>query len=138
MTATAYVITERISGDDISFLTWGMLKALERRGIEVGSHTVTHAELPSLPDAVALRELIRSRRALEDHLGHPVQWFAYPAGKFSPHAVQLVRQAGYVLAVTTEPGPDQHARQPLELHRYEVLDSTHVSGLAALLAGSRG
>ena len=133
MTATAYVITERISGDDISFLTWGMLQALERRGIEIGSHTVTHAELPSLPDPVALRELIRSRRVLEEHLGHPVQWFAYPAGKFNPHDVQLVRQAGYVLAVTTQTGPDQHARQPFELHRYEVLDTTGVRGLASML-----
>jgi hypothetical protein len=32
----------------------------------------------------------------------------------------------------------QSAQAPLELHRYEILDSTHVSGLAALLAGARG
>ena len=133
MPATAYVITERISGKDISFLTWGMLKGLERRGIEIGSHTVTHAELPSLPDSVALQELIRSRRALEEHLRHPVQWFAYPAGKFDEHSVQLVRQAGYVLAVTTRPGAVQRARDPLVLHRYEVLRTTTVAALAALL-----
>lgn len=133
MQATAYVITGRISNGDTSFLTWGRLKALERNGIEIGSHTVDHLELPGLSDAAARRQLVLSRRALERHLGHPVQWFAYPAGAFDPRTVSLVRSAGYVLAVTTRPGATQDARLPLELHRFEVLDSTGVRGLASLL-----
>ncbi len=133
MPATAYVITDRISGPDSSFLTWGNLRALEQRGIAIGSHTVTHTELTLLPDAQALLELRRSRATLEKHLGHPVQWFAYPAGAEDARIVRLVREAGYVLAVTTHPGSVQHANHPLELHRFEILDSTHVSGLAALL-----
>src|SRR3954451_1265898 len=44
MPATAYVITERISGPDPSFLTWRMLRALERRGFDIGSHTITHRD----------------------------------------------------------------------------------------------
>ena len=74
-------------------------------------------------------------RALEHHLHHPVQSFAYPAGKFNEHSEELARQAGYVLAVTTRPGATQDARAPFALHRYEVLDTTGVRGLAALLAG---
>jgi peptidoglycan/xylan/chitin deacetylase (PgdA/CDA1 family) len=131
--ATAYVITSRISGSDTSFLTWPQLALLERRGIEIGSHTVHHLELPGLSDAAAFHELVASRRALEQHLHHPVQWFSYPAGAFDARSVALVRRAGYVLAVTTRPGSLQEARHPLELHRYEVLDSTGVAGLAAIL-----
>ena len=59
----------------------------------------------------------------------------YPAGKFNEHSEELARQAGYVLAVTTQPGATQDARAPFALHRYEVLDTTGVRGLAALLAG---
>jgi peptidoglycan/xylan/chitin deacetylase (PgdA/CDA1 family) len=135
MPATAYVITSRISNGDVSFLSWAQLHALEQSGIEIGSHTVHHAELPSLSDPAALQELIQSRHALEQHLGHPVQWFAYPAGKFDARSEELARQAGYVLAVTTQPGAAQSARAPLALHRYEVLDTTGVSGLAAMLRG---
>jgi peptidoglycan/xylan/chitin deacetylase (PgdA/CDA1 family) len=135
MRATAYVITSRISGPDPSFLTWGRLHTLERHGFDIGSHTVNHRELTMLPDAEALRVLTQSRRALEQHLGHPVQWFAYPAGAFSAHAAALVRKAGYVLAVTTQPGALQSAQVPLELHRYEILDSTGVAGLRAILGG---
>ena len=135
MPATAYVITSRISNGDVSFLTWAQLEALEKSGVEIGSHTVHHSELPSLSDPTALQELIQSRRALEQHLHHPVQSFAYPAGKFNEHSEGLARQAGYVLAVTTQPGATQDARAPFALHRYEVLDTTGVRGLAALLAG---
>ncbi len=133
MHATAYVITSRISGPDPSFLTWGQLKSLERRGFDIGSHTVHHTELPAVSATVATAELVDSRRVLERHLGHPVQWFAYPAGRFDGATAALVQQAGYVLAVTTQPGATQQGRAPLELHRYEILDTTGVSGLRTIL-----
>ena len=133
MPATAYVITDRISNGDPSFLTWRELRALDDNGVAVGSHTVTHPDLTSLDDAQALAELTRSRLALQKHLGRPVQWFAYPAGAEDARIVGLTRRAGYVLAVTTQPGSVQSAADPLELHRYEILDTTHVTGLAELL-----
>ena len=138
MPATAYVITSRISNGDPSFLTWAMLRTLEGHGVTVGSHTVTHPDLTTLDDGRALVELRESRRVLRRHLHRPVQWFAYPAGAEDARIVGLVRRAGYVLAVTTKPGSLQSAQAPLELSRYEVLNSTHVNGLAALLSGPRG
>jgi len=133
MPATAYVITGRTSGPDSSFLTWDELRLLERDGFTIGSHTVHHLELTQLPPALALQELVVSRRALERRLGHAVQWLAYPAGRENAEVVALARRAGYLLAVTTMPGDLQSALHPLELHRYEVLDATGVRGLAAML-----
>lgn len=138
MHGTAYVITSRISNGDPSFLTWGQLHVLQKHGVAIGSHTVTHPDLTALSDAQAFAELRDSRRTLERHLGRPVRWFAYPAGREDARIVGLVHRAGYLLAVTTQPGAVQSSQTPLELHRYEILDSTHVTGLAALLAGARG
>jgi len=45
--------------------------------------------------------------------------------------VAFARRAGYALAVTTQPGADQHADNVLRLHRYEILDTTGVADLAA-------
>ena len=132
--ATEFVITGRVSGPDSSFLTWPELARLEAAGVAIGSHTRTHADLPSLPLAQALAQLRDSRRALERHLGHPVQWFAYPFGMTSPAVVKLVQRAGYVLAMTEQPGNIQSARAPLLLRRDEVLDTTSVAGVAAMLA----
>ncbi len=56
-----------------------------------------------------------------------------PGRAETPHAARLVAEAGYVLAVTTQPGVAQRADRPCALHRYEIQDTTGVSGLAALL-----
>jgi peptidoglycan/xylan/chitin deacetylase (PgdA/CDA1 family) len=137
MPATVYVITERLIGAP-DFLTPAMLRRLERLGGEIGSHTVTHAELTDLSDARALSELVRSRKALEQRLGHPVQWLAYPCGAVDDRVAALAERAGYVLAVTTRSAFDQDAQHPLELARVRVLDSTGAEGLAGLLAGVTG
>jgi peptidoglycan/xylan/chitin deacetylase (PgdA/CDA1 family) len=133
MRATAYVISSRTTNGDRVFLMWRQLRMLERRGIEIGSHTVTHAGLTSLSDRDALRELVHSRRAFERRLHHPVQWLAYPYGAYDTRIERLARRAGYVLAVTTEHGAVQSSSRPLALSRLRVLDSTGVAGLAAML-----
>ena len=65
-----------------SFLTWKQVRRFEKRGVEIGSHTVSHASLTSLSDAGALAELIGSRKKLERKLDHRVPWLAYPYGDY--------------------------------------------------------
>ena len=133
MRATAYVITSRISNGDRSFLTWAQLRRLEQRGVEIGSHTVTHRSLTSLSTTQARAELLRSRRVLERRLGHRVPWLAYPIGAYDARVERLARRTGYLLAVTTVHGTRHSARRPLALPRLRVLNSTGVRGLAAML-----
>jgi peptidoglycan/xylan/chitin deacetylase (PgdA/CDA1 family) len=133
MQGTAYVISDRVVNGDRTFLSPGLLRALEHRGIEIGSHSVTHSDLTQLSHRELLAELIGSRRSLERWLRHPVQWLAYPFGAYDGRVDRLARRAGYVLAVTTEEGTIQSAARPLALQRLRVLDSTGVRGLAELL-----
>jgi peptidoglycan/xylan/chitin deacetylase (PgdA/CDA1 family) len=134
--ATEYVITTRISGPDPSFLTWGQLRDLEQGGVDIGSHTLTHRPLPSMSHYLLTQELVASRRVLERHLRHPIQWFAYPFGQFDARSVAAVRRAGYVLAVTTQGGVVQDAQHPLELRRYEISGSAGVAGFAGIMTAS--
>jgi peptidoglycan/xylan/chitin deacetylase (PgdA/CDA1 family) len=133
MAATAYVITSRVGGPDPSFLDWGELRTLERDGFTIGSHSEHHLDLTALPPAQAWRELAGSRALLERRLGQPVLWFAYPAGSEDARVVALTRRAGYLLAVTTQPGELQSARRPLLLHRDEIRGDLRVASFAALL-----
>jgi peptidoglycan/xylan/chitin deacetylase (PgdA/CDA1 family) len=133
MHAISYLITERISGDDHSFLSWKQVRGFEKRGVEIGSHTVSHAALASLSDAGALAELVQSRKKLEQKLDHRVSWLAYPYGSYNSRIERLAKKAGYKLAVTTDWGSLQSAQRPFALKRLRILDSTGVSGLAAML-----
>jgi peptidoglycan/xylan/chitin deacetylase (PgdA/CDA1 family) len=110
-----------------------MLRALERRGFDIGSHTVTNSDLTSLTGTQALAERVNSKRTLGRRLGHPVRWLAYPFGGEDHRIVALARRAGYALAVTTHWGADQRADDLLRLHRYSVIDATGVAGIAALV-----
>jgi peptidoglycan/xylan/chitin deacetylase (PgdA/CDA1 family) len=132
--ATAFVITRRIDGPDSSFLTWPELRRLEALGFDVASHTVDHPFLTTLTPTQLTYELDVSRAVLEHRLGRPVLWLAYPHGAFDPEVVAAARRAGYLMAVTEVPGSLQS--NALELHRYEILDSTGLGGLEALLASS--
>jgi peptidoglycan/xylan/chitin deacetylase (PgdA/CDA1 family) len=133
MPATAYVIADRVTGSDPSFLDWRGLRALERDGFAIGSHTEHHLDLTRLPSAQAWREIAGSRAILQRGLGRPVYWFAYPGGREDPAVVRLVRRAGYLLAATTQPGTAQDARHPFLLRREEILGSLGVVSFATLL-----
>ncbi len=134
---TAYVITDRIAAKKTAaptWLTWSQLRILEQRGWDIGSHTVSHTEIPHMSPEAAMKTLRQSRFALERHLGHPVQWFCYPAGSVDQKSVDAVHKAGYVLATTTKSGDTLSAQDPLRLERIRVSNTTGVRGLAAALS----
>jgi peptidoglycan/xylan/chitin deacetylase (PgdA/CDA1 family) len=131
--ATAFVITDRVSGSDSSFLTWRQLHELEHDGFTIGSHTVHHRNLRKLSPAQIRLELSQSRRTLERHLHRPVRSLAYPYGAQDPVIVGEARTAGYKLAFTTRPGDAQSARDRLLLPRDVVRRGLDLTRFAALL-----
>jgi peptidoglycan/xylan/chitin deacetylase (PgdA/CDA1 family) len=61
---------------------WSELRRLDRELITIGSHTMSHPILPTLPSAAVEREIAESRTALEGELDRPVTYFSYPNGFF--------------------------------------------------------
>ena len=76
-------------------LTADEVRALAAEGLEIGSHTATHADLSAIGYEEALVELERSKRELEDVIGGPVETAAYPYGRANADAVRACRDAGY-------------------------------------------
>lgn len=108
-TATMFVLPGRLSGvnDWDEGLPWSLLSAsgigeLASAGMEIGSHTVTHARLAGAASS-ALAEIADSRAALEDLTGEPVLGFAYPYGSVDQRARDAVRRAGYEYACSVSP-----------------------------------
>ena len=80
------------------------LRQMHSAGMEIGSHTVSHARLPDLDEAALARELTDSKAALEDAIGAPVSSFAYPYGLWDARCEDAVRRSGYTAACTTRTG----------------------------------
>ena len=80
-------------------LTAAELLELCRDGmIDIGSHSMTHRSLATLPAFEQQFEIKESRESLEKILGMPVSGFSYPNGVFSGEVRARVQQAGYRFA----------------------------------------
>jgi peptidoglycan/xylan/chitin deacetylase (PgdA/CDA1 family) len=139
--ATVAAITGAMDHPD--YLTWNQAEEMSAAGIEFVSHTVSHADLAAASQDDARRELIDSRRSLEDNLGRSAQFFVYPFGEpFTSGSAEarqtilaLLRETGYAGALTTSSGPPyislQHADQPYLLNRIPVSGGESVERFAA-------
>ncbi|MCX7754810.1 MAG: polysaccharide deacetylase family protein [Anaerolineales bacterium] len=70
------------------YMTTAQLQELASAGWEVGSHSVSHADLTQAPDVQF--QVIQSRKTLETMLGVPVQTFAYPYGQANERILRTV------------------------------------------------
>jgi peptidoglycan/xylan/chitin deacetylase (PgdA/CDA1 family) len=73
-------------------------------GHEIGSHSMTHASLDRLSVRDAHEEIISSKKKLEDIFGVSIVHFCYPYGNFNDAIRDVVIEAGYQTACTTQFG----------------------------------
>lgn len=85
--------------------------------VEIGAHTLHHADLTRLATAAARTEITRSIAALEQDYGVTVTSFAYPFGRHTPRIEKLVEESGCTAAVTTDRGWNQSAQQIRSIKR---------------------
>ncbi|MCW5971566.1 MAG: polysaccharide deacetylase family protein [Blastocatellales bacterium] len=88
--------------------------------IEIGSHALTHRDLPDLSPNTQRDEIERSRTLLSRILGHPVRSFCYPYGSFTAETAQMVRDAGYACACGHFVQPLAAGADPYQLPRVMV------------------
>ena len=86
-------------------LTWDEVREMRALGMTIGSHTMTHPNLPSAGLSAAAQEIADSKARLERELGEPVTMFSYPNGGAerycTPELQRLVAEAGFAAAVTS-------------------------------------
>lgn len=99
------------------------------RGMGLGSHTATHANLPLLDPPEVVRQLGRSREALT-RLGESFHTISYPWGQCSPSVLSAVRGAGYECALRVGGERGLRAPSPYLLPRISVRRSTDAKQLA--------
>jgi peptidoglycan/xylan/chitin deacetylase (PgdA/CDA1 family) len=104
--------------EHLATLTWPELADLAREGVEIGSHTRSHAHLVRVSDGELDRELGGSRTRIEDELGRPCRLLAYPYGEHDARVQDAARRAGYDAALALSPGADR--RNPFALPRIDL------------------
>jgi peptidoglycan/xylan/chitin deacetylase (PgdA/CDA1 family) len=93
--------------------------------------------LTTLAPAELERELVGSRRVLEDVIGRPVTAFCYPDGRRDTRVAAAVRNAGFEVAFTIDLGGVRAGDDRYQLRRLAVLGEPGRAEFAAFLRGTR-
>lgn len=100
---TLFVATNLIDKKD--FVSFDHLKEMDKDELcTIGSHSVNHINLRNSDNATW--EIKESKRRLEELLGHPIDFFAYPFGKHEhvgKKVIQYAKDAGFKCAFGTIP-----------------------------------
>jgi len=81
-------------------LTWEDIKQMSPEIVEFGSHGCSHNILTIMEADEICRELMESKKLIEEKIQKPVRSFAYPNGDYNDQIKELVQKAGYDCAVT--------------------------------------
>ena len=133
-TAVAYIVSGFVGQS--GYMTAAQVVEADRRGIEIGSHTVHHANLAKAATGNVTFELVASKQALEQLLGHPVNSFCYPSGQYNGSVAAAVQAAGYSNATTTAFGFVHYMSDRYRWSRLRISGGEGLSDFAAALLGA--
>lgn len=134
-TATCYAVSNMIGGTNL----WDKGKVAEKplmtlenwrtwrdAGMDIGSHTRTHADLTAISIESARNEIADSKRELEEAIGCNVGHFCYPYGLFYQEHCDYTKQAGFITAATTRRGRVKIGDELSALRRVLIARSTNI------------
>ncbi len=104
------------------------MQKLLQEGVEIGSHTATHAYLIELQEGEEFSawrkrvkaDIAKAQQELKEHLGIQAEIFAYPYGEYTPEVVQIVREVGFIAAFAQQSGVIHENSDPFLLPRFPM------------------
>lgn len=142
-TATIYGVSSMLGGTNSwdeglvaqkPLMTLADWRTWRDAGMDIGSHTRTHAALTKITPEQARAQIVESRQELEQAVGCEVRHFCYPYGWFEPQHRDMVQQAGYHTATTTQRGRVHAGDDPYTLRRLMVARATNLAQFAIKIA----
>ena len=118
MTAVVYVITNEIG--KAGYLNLDEIKDMQRRGLEIGSHTSDHLPLTEQDKITQRRQVSESKTFLDWSGLETIYSLSYPNGEFNSEIEKILREENYLTAVTGEAGLNTLETNPLELYRVHI------------------
>lgn len=103
--------------------------------VDFGSHTCFHPILPKCNLQEKSSEINGSMERLEEILGMPVTFFAYPNGDYDQQTIEILKNSRIKIARSTDAGWTNRKSDPYRLKITGVSDNATVTKLASELTG---
>lgn len=103
------------------YLRWEQILEMYENGMEIGNHSLTHRyNLGTTRNSTQDGEIKNAHKLMVDHLPNWTPIFSYPSGSYNQYSLNLLKDLGYVAAVTTKQGTSQSSDKPYELRRIRI------------------
>lgn len=119
--------------NNLEIMDFKILEKLSQKGWEIGSHTMTHANLRRISDAKLKTEIFESKSNLEKNLNIEIKYLAYPKGGYSNKIAEYAKLAGYEAAFTVD-GKDLKIENMMLLDRIPTEGEMSIDQFEAMLS----
>ncbi len=124
--------TKKVFSENQIFLTASQIRRMKKKGIYFGNHGASHTPFSAMSLDEQWREIVHSKKVIEENLGEDFVPFSYPFGQtkdFTLNTQRLVKEAGHSCILTAMPTLNHAGTSPFELGRI-VVDNGPVYKLA--------
>jgi peptidoglycan/xylan/chitin deacetylase (PgdA/CDA1 family) len=130
---TLFIYTDNIYNKAEKSLTWHLLKELEKNGIDIECHSVSHEDLLRLSHQNTMKskrqlfeEIYLSKRIIELYLHKKVEYFAFPYGRYDLKIIDMCAHSGYRRVFSTDYGSNIITRNNYCLRRRHIKKLTNL------------
>jgi len=117
------------------YLSASQVRDLDAQGFEIGCHSMTHPYLSDLTEPELKREIVDAKLKIETIVGHSIEHFSCPGGRYDRRTLQMARQAGFATVANSQFHANSSRTSPYELGRVAMLRDLTIDEFNALCHG---
>ncbi|MFZ1129622.1 MAG: polysaccharide deacetylase family protein [Terriglobales bacterium] len=117
------------------YLDARQVRDLDAQGFEVGCHSMTHPYLSDLSEPELKREIADAKLQVEQIVGHPIEHFSCPGGRYDQRTLQMARRAGFRTVANSQFHANSPGTSPYELGRVAMLRDLTLEKFGAICNG---
>jgi peptidoglycan/xylan/chitin deacetylase (PgdA/CDA1 family) len=117
------------------YLSPDQVRQLDSLGFEIGCHSMTHPYLSDISDSELGREIVDAKLNLEQILGHAIEHFSCPGGRYDDRTLTTARRAGFRTVANSQFHANSSGTDRYYLGRVAVLRDLPLEEFAATCQG---
>ena len=118
--------------DSPGYLSADQARELDSIGFEIGCHSMTHPYLSDLSDVELVREIVDAKLHLEQIVGHAIEHFSCPGGRYDRRTLETARRAGFRTVANSEFHANSAATNSYQLGRVAMLRDLPLGEFSAI------
>jgi len=116
-------------------LTANQVRELNSQGFEIGCHSMTHPYLSDLAEPDLKREIVAAKLQIEQIVGHPIEHYSCPGGRFDRRTLEMARRAGFQTVANSRFHANSPRTSRYDLGRVAMLRDMPLAEFAATCRG---